>query len=179
MRVADEIGIEKIIKFAVMTLVYCLYPICILPPIRKFFLTIFGASIGSGSIIMNVKFFNLHHKGLSGFKIGKDCFIGDETLIDLYDTVTLEDQVTVAQRVNILTHTNVGYKDHPLQKYFPKESKPVTIKSGSVIGATSTILPGITIGKESFSAAGSMVTEDVPERTLVGGVPAKTIRKIK
>lgn len=179
-----ETGTRKALKFILFGFLGIIYHRIVLhwfpfPPVRKLFLQLLGAKIGSDSILMEVKFFNWHHQGLKGLKIGKDCFIGDETLIDLYDKVILEDQVTLAQRVTVLTHLNVGYSDHPLQKFFPKFSRPVTFKKGSVIAAASTILSGITIGEESFVAAGSVVTKDVPSRTLVAGVPAKIIRKIK
>ena len=179
MRIVDEIGLKKTLKFAVYSFLQMIYHLCFLPPLRKTFLILLGAKIGKHSVLMDVKFFNWHHKGISGFKVGNECYIGDETLIDLYDQVILEDQVTIAPRVTILTHQNVGYKDHPLQKYFPKFSQPVVFKSGSVTGAGSIILPGVIIGKESFVAAGSVVTKNVPARTLVGGVPAKIISKIK
>lgn len=184
MRVIDELGLRKIFRFTLYSFLQVLYHLLIdhlfqLPPARKLFLILLGAKIGSNSIIMNVKFFNWHHRGPGGLNIGKDCFIGDETLIDLYDKVVLEDQVTLAQRVTVLTHHNVGYKNHPLQKFFPKSSKPVIFKRGSVIAAAATILPGVTCQQQSFVAAGSVVTKDVPAKSLVAGVPAKVIRKIK
>ena len=184
MKAIEEIGTKRILKFITFSLVSSLYHLLFdqvfnLPPFRKYFLILLGVKVGKDSILMSVKFFNWHYKGPTGLNIGKECFVADETLIDLYDQVILEDQVTIAQRVTILTHQNVGYKDHPLQKYFPKFSKPVVFKSGSVTGAGSIILPGVIVGKESFVAAGSVVTRDVPARTLVGGVPAKIIRKIK
>src|SRR3989344_2316861 len=168
MKAIEEIGIKKTFSFAAFSVIEIIY-----------FLQIFGTEIGKNSVIMNVKFFNWHHLGLKGLKVGKECFIGDDVLIDLYDQVILEDQVTIAQRVNILTHLNVGYRNHPLQKFFPKFSKPVVFKRGSVVGAASTILPGVVVGVESFIAAGSVVTKNVQRRTLVAGVPAKVIRKIK
>ena len=183
MKALKEIDAEKVIKFAIFGILQILYHLLIdhifnIPQARKIFLQLLGVTIDKDSILMHVQFFNWHHKGPKGLKIGKDCFIGDETLIDLYDNVVLEDQVTIAQRVTILTHINVGYKDHPLQRYFPKEVKGVIFKEGCVIGAASTILPGITVGRQSFVAAGSVVTKNVPEKTLVAGVPAKIIRKI-
>jgi|SRR3989338_3817009 len=184
MKINNEISIRQLFKYFVYTVVTTIIYLFVdhifnLPPIRKYVLILLGAKIGTDSIIMNVKWINWHHKGPGGLKIGRECFIGDSTLIDLYDNVVLEDRVTIAQRVTILSHQNVGYKDHPLQKYFPKFSKPVVFKNGSVIGAGSIILPGVIVGKESFVAAGSVVTKDVPARTLVGGMPAKIIRKIK
>lgn len=178
MKATSEIGIGKTLRFLVFSVLEVVYKFCFLPPLRKIVLQIFGAKIGSDTNILSVKFFNWHHAGPRGLSIGRECFIGDETLIDLYDRVVLEDEVTIAQRVTILTHLNVGYADHPLQKYFPKEAKAVVIKRGSVISAASTILPGVTIGEASFVAAGSVVTKDVPTQTLVGGVPAKEIRKL-
>jgi acetyltransferase-like isoleucine patch superfamily enzyme len=44
------------------------------------------------------------------------------------------------------------------------------------VGVNATILPGVTIGEQAFVAAGAVVTEDVPPRAVVGGVPARIIR---
>lgn len=184
MMAIHELGFRKSIKYIFFGLILAIYHLLIdhlLPfsPARKIFLSILGARVGKNSVIMNVKFFNFHHQGFSGLTIGEDCFIGDETLIDLYDKVTLENQVTIAQRVTVLTHLNVGYSNHPLQASFPKKSQPVIFKRGSVVGAASVILPGVTIGENSFVAAGSVVTKNVAPNTLVAGVPAKPVRSIK
>ena len=183
MKAITEIGFRKSFKFVAYSLLTIIYHHLIdhllyFPQARRLFLVILGAKIGSDTVVMNVKFFNWHHTGPKGLKVGESCFIGDETIIDLYGPVTLQDHVTLAQRVTILTHLNVGYQNHPLQKYFPKTSKPVVFENGSVVGASATILPGITIGEKAFVAAGSVVTKDVPANTLVAGVPAKYIRKI-
>ena len=61
------------------------------------------------SILHDVRFFNLYRRGLAGLEIGDDCFVGDECLLDLAEAIVLEDQVTLAERVLVLTHTNVGY----------------------------------------------------------------------
>lgn len=178
MEAVKEIGFKKAFKFFFFSFFHLFYRLLPLPQLRKLFLQLAGARIGKDSIIMDVRFFNWHHQGLNGLKIGNRCFLGDESLIDLYDKVILEDNVSIAQRVTILTHLNVGYKDHPLQKSFPLKSQPVIIKMGSVVGACSTILAGVTIGEKSLIAAGSVVTKDIPSGMLVGGVPAKEIRKI-
>lgn len=182
-RAIEEVGLKKTLRFLVYCVVQVIYHNLIdhflyFSQARKLFLKIIGAEIGRDTIIMDVHFFNWHHMGPVGLKIGKECFIGDGTLIDLYDSVILEEQVTVSQKVLILTHLNVGYKNHPLQKFFPKTSKKIVLKKGCVIGSGVIMLPGITVGRESFVAAGSVVTKDVPPKTLVAGVPAKKIRKI-
>lgn len=184
MRAISELGFKKTLRFVLYSFLQVLYHEIVnhlfyIPIARKLFLQILGAKIGSDTVIMDVNFFNWHHKGPGGLKIGQECFIGDRTLIDLYDDVTVEDQVTLAQRVTVLTHLNVGYQNHPLQKYFPKTSKPVIFRRGSVVAASSTILPGVTVGSKSFVAAGSVVTKNVPPQSLVAGVPAKFVRKIK
>lgn len=178
MQAINEIGFLKAAKFVFFSFYQLLYRLLPLPQLRKLFLYLAGAKIGRDSIIMDVRFFNWHHKGLNGLKIGRKCFIGDETLIDLYNQVILEDNVTIASRATILTHTNVGYKTHPLQKYFPFKSLPVIFKTGSVICSCSIILPGITVGEKSMIAAGAVVTKNVPPHTLVAGIPAKVIRKL-
>lgn len=179
MKALQEVSLRKTLRFIFYSFLQVIYHLFFLPPVRKLFLLILGAKIGRDSIIMDVRFFNWHQTGPAGLNVGKECFLGDETLIDLYDKVTLEDQVTIAQRVTILTHLNVGYSNHPLQKFFPKASKPVTFEAGSVVAANSTILPGVTVGSQSFVAAGSVVTKNVPSHSLIAGVPAKVIRELK
>jgi len=56
--------------------------------------------------------------------------------------------------------------------------KPIRIGSNVWIGANATVLPGVTIGNNAVIAAGAVVTKDVPENTVVGGVPAKLIWEI-
>ncbi len=59
------------------------------------------------------------------------------------------------------------------------KSGDIIIEDGSWIGIGAIILPGVTIGKGSIIAAGAVVTKDVEENTIVGGVPAKVIKKIE
>jgi len=173
-----EIGFGKALRYGCFTLLMVLYRAMIFPQLRVLFLRILGAKIGSNVIVHRTAFFNGYHAGFRELRIGSDCFIGDDCLIDLYEGVVMADSVTLAERVLILTHTNVGYRNHPLQGHFPPVAKPVSLKHGSFIGANATILPGVEVGECAFVAAGSVVTEDVPEWTLVGGVPARVIRTL-
>jgi acetyltransferase-like isoleucine patch superfamily enzyme len=173
-----EIGWRKAARFGWTTLAMVPYRLALFPQMRTAWLRLLGARVGRGVVLHDVRFFNLYRRGLSGLDIGEDCYLGDECLFDLAETITLAPQVTLAERVLVLTHMNVGYADHPLQRHFPALARPVAIERGAFLGANVTVLAGVTIGAQSFVAAGSVVTEDVPPRTLVAGVPARVIRPI-
>jgi len=177
-KVYEEIGPEKTIKYAIYTLLLIVFNLMIFSPLRIVFLRILGAKIGKNCVLHKIAFFNLYRGGFSNLTIGDNCFIGDETMLDMADKIVLKDWVTLAERVTILTHMNVGLREHPLQKYFPRYAKPVVLEQGSFIGCNSTILAGVVLGEMSLAAAGSVIVKSVPARSVVGGVPAVIIRKI-
>jgi len=177
MKALEEIGWRRALRFGLTTCALLPYRLALVPQVRRPYLRLLGARIGPRTILHDVRFFNLYRRGLSGLSIGRECFLGDECLLDLAEGIRLEDQVTLAERVLILTHTNVGYRDHPLQAAFPAQAAPVIVEAGSFIGANVTLLPGVTVGREAFVAAGAVVTQDVPTRSLAGGVPARVLRR--
>jgi acetyltransferase-like isoleucine patch superfamily enzyme len=173
-----EIGWARAARFGFFTLAMVPYRLALVPQLRAPWLRLLGARIGRRAILHDVRFFNLYRRGLAGLEIGDDCFLGDECLLDLAEGIRLERQVTLAERVLVLTHMNVGYQDHPLQPHFPALAAPVALEAGCFLGANVTVLPGVRVGTCSFVAAGSVVTRDVPPRTLVAGVPARVVRGI-
>ena len=178
MKALGEIGWGRAARFGFFTLAMVPSRLALFPQLRAPWLRHLGARIGRRTILHDVRFFNLYRRGLAGLEIGDECFVGDECLLDLAEGVRLESRVTLAERVLVLTHTNVGYRDHPLQAHFPAMAAPVVVEAGSFLGASVTVLPGVRVGAQSFVAAGSVVTEDVPPRTLVAGVPARPLRAI-
>ena len=178
MKALAEIGWRRAARFGFFTLAMVPYRLALVPQQRAPWLRLLGARIGRRTVVHDVRFFNLYRRGLAGLEIGDECFLGDECLLDLAEGIRLERQVTLAERVLLLTHMNVGYRDHPLQASFPALAAPVVIERGAFLGANVTVLAGVRIGPESFVAAGSVVTEDVPPRTLVAGVPARVVRAI-
>jgi maltose O-acetyltransferase len=178
MKALQEIGWARAFRFGFFTLAMVPYRLALVPQLRAPWLRLLGARIGRRTVLHDVRFFNLYRRGLAGLDIGEECFVGDECLLDLAEGVRLERQVTLAERVLVLTHTNVGYHDHPLQAGFPATAAPVVIERGCFLGANVTVLPGIRVGEQSFVAAGSVVTADVPPHTLVAGVPARPVRTI-
>ena len=178
MKALGEIGWRQAFRFGFFTLAMIPYRLALVPQLRAPWLRLLGAHLGRRVILHDVRFFNLYRRGLAGLEIADECFLGDECLLDLAEGIRLERQVTLAERVLVLTHTNVGYRDHPLQPHFPARAAPVVVETGAFLGANVTVLPGVRIGARSFVAAGSVVTEDVPPATLVGGVPARVLRAI-
>ena len=107
-------------------------------------------------------------------KIGKNVFINfDCTFLDL-GGITIEDGVLIAPKVSLLS------EGHPLSpdKRHSLVPNAIHIKKNAWIGANATILYGVTIGENSVVAAGSVVSKDVPDNVVVGGTPAKIIKKI-
>lgn len=107
-------------------------------------------------------------------KIGKNVFINfDCTFLDL-GGITIDDGVLLAPKVSLLSESHPISSDnrHALVP------KPIHIKKNAWIGANATILHGVTIGENSIVAAGSIVSKDVPDNVIVGGTPAKIIKKI-
>lgn len=157
---------------AVVKSFLCLYPI------RALMLSFSGSKIGKHTRIYNVSIFNFYKEGFVNFVVGDNVYIGMETMIDLADKVIIDSNITIAERVVILTHTNVGYNDHSLKKYFPDKYAPVKIGNNVFIDAGSLIMPGVTIEDKCVIGATSLVLKDVKSGEIVGGVPAKVIGRI-
>lgn len=179
MKAFKELGITKTLRVVFYTIILSFFPVFLFPPVRVFFLRLLGIPIGRDTIVHDIKLFNWYHKGLKALRIGNYCFLGNEVMLDLADEIVLEDHVTLSNRALVISHTNVGYKDHPLQRYFPKFSKRVLFKKGSFVGAGAIIMPGVTVGEGAVIGAGAVVLKDVPHWSVVAGVPARIIRKIK
>lgn len=107
-------------------------------------------------------------------KIGKNVFINfDCVFLDL-GGILIEDNVLIAPKVSLLT------EGHPtsIEDRHSLIPKPIHIKKNVWIGANATILQGVTIGENAIVAAGSVVSKDVPDNTIVGGIPARIIKEI-
>ena len=104
------------------------------------------------------------------FYANMDCMFLDVNYINIGNNVMF------GPRVNLYT---AGHPIDPLIRNEQLEyGAPINIKDNVWIGGNVTVLPGITIGKNAVVAAGSVVTKDVPEDSIVGGNPAKHIRDI-
>jgi len=92
--------------------------------------------------------------------------------------IVIEDDVLIAPGVFITTNQH-NYLDITLPiRNQGGNPNDILIKKGSWIGANAIILDGVTVGKNSVVAAGAVVTKDVPDYCVVGGVPAKIIKHL-
>ncbi len=138
--------------------------------IREQLSKIIGSSIDSSTIV----FVPFHTNFGKHIRLGKNVFINHgSSFLDL-GGIIIEDDVLIGPKVNIIT------ENHPIDPANRKslDLAKVVIKQNAWIGAGATVLPGVTIGQNSIVAAGAVVTKNVPDNTIVGGIPAQFIKNI-
>lgn len=132
-----------------------------------------GAHVGANVRICSSATF----LGKGHLEIGEDTWIGHQALICSSAVVKIGDCVDIGPQVYIGTGT------HDLDPTGPHSAgqgvnRPIEIGDGAWLGARTMVLPGVTIGHKAVTAAGAVVTQDVPPLHLVGGVPARMIRPL-
>lgn len=97
---------------------------------------------------------------------------------EVYGEVNIGNDVMMGPEVIIYTSSHeTGSVDIPMRLQGSTAVKPVTIGNDVWIGRRVIIMPGITVGSGSIIGAGSVVTHNIPDYTVVGGIPAKIIRE--
>lgn len=120
-----------------------------------------NVSIDNGSVIGRAAIIELNTT------IGKDCTI--QTLAYVTGDTTLEDNVFIGPCVSMSNDKYMGAKEFSLTGPY--------IKKGAKIGNNATLLPGITIGTNTIVGAGSVVTKQAEDNSIVAGVPAKDLKR--
>lgn len=94
--------------------------------------------------------------------------------------IIIEDEVLLGPNL-FITANRHRYDDvmRPVQRQGFEQPRDVHVKYGAWIGAGATVLAGVTIGRNSIVGAGSVVTKDVDDHTVVAGCPAKVIRRLE
>ena len=133
---------------------------------RRFCYRLCGIKIGKGSTIhMNAVFY--YPLNIS---IGNDTIIGERVVLDGRASLNIGNHVDIASEFMIYN------SEHDVNdENFKAINAPVTVEDYVFIGPRAIILPGVTIKKGAVVGAGAVVTKDVEEFVIVGGVPAKPI----
>lgn len=138
--------------------------------LRKIFFSLAGAKIGRGSTVhMGTRFFEP-----KGVEIGQDTIVGFRSFLDGRARLKIGSHVDIASEVMIYN------SEHDLNdEEFKAVNGNVVIGDYVFVGPRSIILPGVKVGKGAVVAAGAVVTKDVGEYEIVGGIPAKVIGERK
>lgn len=169
-------GINKILvrlgSYVLDFQLYLLWGIGYIPShtLRNFFYRLSGIKLGSKATLhMGARFF--YPKNIT---IGEGTIVGSGVFLDGRSPINIGKNVDIASEVMIYN------SEHDLESpIFKATEEPVTIGDYCFIGPRSIILPGVTIGHGAVIAAGAVVVKDVPDKAIVGGVPAKVIGERK
>jgi len=139
---------------------------------RRFFYRLAGMKIGHGSSIhMRVRVYDP-----SNVTIGEDTIIGERVVLDGRAKLQIGNHVDIATGAMIFNSQHDIHSDD----FHPIEAENI-IEDYVFIGPNAIILPGVKIGRGAVIGAGAVVTKDVPDMAVMGGVPAKEIaqRQVK
>ncbi|MGA0558518.1 acyltransferase [Larkinella sp. VNQ87] len=129
-------------------------------------------SMGEHSVVES---FSVVNNGVGPVRIGARCTVGIGSVV--IGPVTLGNDVIMAQHV-VLSGLNHGYEDVSRSiREQPVVTRPIVIEDECWIGANVVITAGVTVGRHSVVAGGSVVTRDVPPYSVVGGNPARLLKQ--
>lgn len=164
--------LRRIKTILLETEVFFLHLVGLIPShhLRRLFYRLGGLRIGWGSTIhMGARFYNPWH-----IKIGKGSIIGEEVVLDGRDNLIIGNHVDVASEAMIYNG------EHDINsESFKGVFAAVVVEDYVFIGPRAIILPGVTIKKGAIVGAGAVVTKNVEEFQIVGGVPARVIGERK
>ena len=110
--------------------------------------------------------------------VGRRCKISSHTFI--CEGVTIEDNVFIGHGVTFINDLYPrATADGRLQTEADWKVEPTVVKKGASVGSGSTILANVTIGEDAIVGAGSVVTKDVPPKSIVAGNPARILRYVE
>ncbi len=117
---------------------------------------------------------------LSGYAIGTDVFIGEDLIIKDEPAdrgmVRIGNRVAIADRVMLVVSSRANFSR--FSRLMGEAHRPIVIGDDAWLGAGCIVLPGVQIGEGAVVGAGSIVTKNVPDFTVVAGVPARPMRKL-
>lgn len=116
--------------------------------------------------------------GVATLQIGSGTYLGRFVQINAWRQVQIEQDVLIADRVFISDSTHrYDNSSIPIGKQGDAFVAPVILREGCWIGIGAVVLPGVTVGRNAIVAANAVVTKDVPDHAVVGGVPAVLLKR--
>jgi acetyltransferase-like isoleucine patch superfamily enzyme len=118
---------------------------------------------------------------LSGrnLELGDGVFVNRGATLDDRAAIIVGDHTMIAAGATITTHGHILDDFSKPLPFGGRTMDPVTIGSNTVIGYNAVVMSGVTIGDRVIVAANSVVTRDIPDRWVVGGLPAKKIKELE
>jgi acetyltransferase-like isoleucine patch superfamily enzyme len=140
-----------------------------------------GIKVGTGTIVMHgavLHVYNFRNLPNAFIHIGRNCLVGEYTVIRGQGGVTIGDRVYTSPLTQIIAVNHVF--DDPEKPFIEQgiTAEGITIDDDVWIGSGAIITDGVHIGKGAVVAAGAVVVNDVPAHSVVGGVPARILRDI-
>ncbi|MDN6137732.1 sugar O-acetyltransferase [Corynebacterium sp.] len=113
----------------------------------------------------------------TNLRCGNRVFINFNATILAQAPITLGDDVMIGPNCSLIT---VGHPvaDHQMRRGGWEQAKPISIGENTWLGANVTVLPGVSIGKQCVVGAGTLVTRDIPDNSLVLGSPGTVVRTL-
>jgi acetyltransferase-like isoleucine patch superfamily enzyme len=153
--------------FIVLSLFNFLYGLFFFWSIRYLMLRLTGSSVGTKTNIQKVKFFTF-----GKLKVGSNTIINSGCYLDARRGITIGNHVVLAHNTKIYT---LGHDFN--DRTFATKGKSVVIEDYAIVFSNVLIMPGVTIGKGAVVLPGSVITKNVESMAVVGGNPAKIIKR--
>lgn len=140
-----------------------------------------GIRIGRDSLVMHgsvLHVYNFRDLPHAFIRIGRDCLIGEYTVIRGQGGVTIGDRVFTSPHCQLIAVDHVF--DDPARPFVEQgiTAEGIAVEDDVYIGAGAIVTDGVRIGRGAVVGAGAVVTADVPAHTVVGGVPARVLRRV-
>jgi acetyltransferase-like isoleucine patch superfamily enzyme len=140
-----------------------------------------GVEIGDGTLVMHgsvLHVYNFRDLPHAFIRIGRDCLIGEYTVIRGQGGVTIGDRVFTSPHCQLIAVDHVF--DDPARPFVEQgiTAEGIAVEDDVYIGAGAIVTDGVRIGRGAVVGAGAVVTADVPAHTVVGGVPARVLRRV-
>jgi acetyltransferase-like isoleucine patch superfamily enzyme len=135
-----------------------------------------SVEVGDGVVIREHAWLNCEARSHVTLSIGSGSYVGRFAHINASESVMIEDEVLIADRVHISDYQH-AYADlsRSIVSQGLTDPEPVRVRTGSWIGVGAVIMPGVTVGRGAIVGANAVVTRDVGNFEIVGGVPAVSI----